>query len=772
MTTFNELFGGDTGVPESLRGSIASLDEAMQSIGGLRGPLDLLRSQVESNIEELSRQAQAGERSSADVTRAIQSEVRALEELSRSIAQTTDNQVVGADALAEMTAEVLRVSDRMNADSQAISQHTDVLNEQIDLEEEALSTAQKRLAVEMAAIKGIKAASDALGGLEDKLESTTVDMDGLRKNLTAAGLGKLRERTLEQGLERGQRRRRGAGLLAGGIAAGLVGMAMATVNRQRKAIEIAAAREFQYGGLATLKSARTDTLEAMKGARNAAREFARDEQEMVAAMGRLAAETGTRAIDTKETIREIARLSLSGVGTVDELTSQVIELTNTLGITSKEAANRIRDVAVMAKALEREVGGRVVIQMNDFTDIINKLAESSEALVPDHKKLAHVMTGVIKVADKLNLSYNRTKNAAQKLTNAVMNQYNEGFATLRIQKELNAAVRDPTTMKRAQDIQAMLQSGQIDPAMAARLFRTSGLAQSEEVFADRIMFAAKAMEKGNARIAEAMFEGFEFDMDTIALLKEISKLSGQNVTFKDMMSSLTDKDRKNLKDMQKAVGKQMGLTAGSLASATLDDLMTSLAKTFSGALDLMVDALTGIKMSIEFIKDIFNKFANSPWGKKFGLKPTDPKVIAKRQAEEKRRTAIKVGTGSLALRLADLGGQSLRLDQLRDDPKMMFETLLKDKSLQEKFIKSTRSAKGITPQMMQAIAASAQSGYLSKNELTGLIKALGLETGMKNLKLGRLKPDGKVELENFPKATRAVNESKESNAKRQNRRSA
>lgn len=730
MPKLSDLFGEKSGLPKGLQSSVEALDDMLkdssEKFAVLSGPLKDLHELIKSNVEQTKEQLKQEKISGKVATAALKRQIKLINELNKSIGDETDQRLIGIEELAKFDVEIGEVNKQLLEESKLLAKGNAALSEKLKLEEAAaeaekaaIEAAEKRAKMEERATEVYESAGSKLAGLGDALDQTTVDARGVGAALVASSAQWRKAAALRMGLRTGEggglTRKGKAGVFAGGLIAGAIGTAMAIANKQRKALVVAATREFQYGAVATINEGRRQAEVGLNRVRQAARQFGQDTEEAEAAFGKLAAETGASWDDSAKAVSRLAALSLSGLGGVSELGDQVIEMSNSLGISTSKAATIMEDVALTAKAMNREMGGPgAVMQMDDFFKTTMRLAEGLDSLSVSHKGLARAMTVSAKVGKDLGLSYTRRIKAAEGLTRALTTNYDEGFATLHVQEDLAAAMRSAKFGQEAANIQDMLSRGVIHAGQAARMLKEVGATTDEGVVNERMRRSALAIVQGNAAIAESMLG--ELSVDQVRILEDIGrKMESGDMTLERAMSTISDADRTALRTMQKEVGRQQALTAGNLMSATLDDLMTSLSGTFETTLNLIVDALTSIRDSIEWWKAQWPAIARAigaPFkafdkvGKFFGLSKTEKE---KRIAEE-----ADLGRSRLSLRVAELAGKGTTLEELREDPKKAIEMLAKDKNLQRKFRERGRIDSTIETAITETLGATEGAKLLSK----------------------------------------------------------
>jgi len=727
---FADLFGDTSGVPKALKASTDALDEALGSFDALSGPLDALRKQVDLNIQSMVKQAKKGKISGKAATAQVKGQLKLLSELNATIEDEIENRVVGAKEIASMGDKVKAASEEVERYTEANAAGAKVLEERVGVEE-ALITAEKEHLTQLEKNKErdekrlaqVEKVNERLEQFGDTLASGSVDVDSMRKSMTASTLDMLKTRAKEG------RRGGKAGLVAGGAIAASAAVLFAGVERERKALEISAQRIFQYGVGTGGRPPTPESLEkegvivqnSLNRVRDAARAYGQEVEQMMTLHGELAGQTGQTWGQSADAITMVAGLASMGMGDVGDLTKRVTEMVNSLNISAPEAAERLQDVALEAVALNNELGAKLgaTVQMDDFFSATARLADGIDGLAVSHKGLAKSMSFALKLGDKLIPAYNRRIKAAESLTRAMTQSYDEGFATMHVQGELAALLESKEYGKDAADIQRMLSQNMIHAGQAAKMLKDLGATSDISVISLRMGRAADALVEGNAAIVEA--EVGDIGLDELKLLEAYGKARKEGKTMQDFLVTASKEDRETMLGMQKTIADRRKVSAKNLMDATIDDLMTSLAPVFQKALTEIVDLLKNLNMAINDIKDLF------PGGKK-----------EEKERERKLKAAQTIATGreTLTGRISALTGVEVTKTA---DAAML---LMSNKNLQAQYAKAFKGKEGgMFPKEIQKalVHALGEGDPLGKGtERTGmLVKTVGAA------RLGAMSPSGK-----------------------------
>jgi len=730
-------------LPASLKAGLSSLshlDDLIESAGDLAPALKSLQKVTEANIKITRGDLDKKRISSKQATAALDSQVKMLLRLEKVIGETSDSMMLGAEEIAQFGVEVSHAKGFVQEHNKALYKGSSALEERIKIDEQQIvvekkqqEAVERRTEAEKDATERYNDTREALGNLGETLGQTTVDAKAMGHSLAAQFKGTMGRASQRLGFRdrEGNLSRRGkAGLLAGGVIAAVVGTVMKIAEKQRKALVLVAAREFQYGSVATIDAGRKKAEVALERVRKTARSFGQDMEEAEATLGKVAAQTGASYDDAGDAIERISGLALAGFGSVAELGERVITIANDMGVSTDEASRIMEDVAITAKSMNLALGGEgAVTQMDDFFAATMRVAESVDGLTVSHRGLAKSMAVSLKAGKNLDLSYNRRIKAAEGLTRALASNYDQGFATLNINEDLDAAMKSTEEgsffAKEAADIKDLLDRGVIHQGQAAQMLKESGAGSTAEVSSARMERSALALVNGNASLATAMLG--ELSKDQIMLLEEIGNQLKSGKTLDTM--ELSDVARSDFQAMKNEVARQTSSTASNLMGESMDSLMTSLSGTFATTLNLIVDALTSIRDAVEWWKGVFK---NSRWFK------GDDKSVNEKIAAEKRARDVLIGGQQLNHRVAGLAGKGTTLDSLNNSPGKAIDMLASDKTLQDKF---RANGRGLDPKMITAI--NDRFGKDKKAEAAALISSLqpsGVGT------LGRMKPDGSQDL--------------------------
>ena len=639
--------------------------------------------------------------STKNVETASQGASDALDAVTKALLEATK-------ALGSMPKGTDAVADALKAQTKAAESSADALKDQAKAAEgsaEALGTLGE-------------AADDSVDSLDDfgkelkqsqtRIQRFTKDLTTKLGKLTTSALNSLNQvagklpgsrgygpsgfgaDTIDRGIGAAQSKLEGLGKLGGpaGVALEMgVRGALAAANARREAVVQTTQRALNYGFAEGDLSSEIDSVNAaLTKASFAAAKFNGDLDATRSIIARVATQTGASFTEVGDNIERLERLRFLGVGSIEELSDTLIERMNLVGLTTDQALKEMEAITNEAVQIRAQSTDKFTIQMDDFYKAVRNVADSTDALTVNQVNLAKAMRVGLTAADKLNLGVTRSIKAAQSLTQALSSNYNEGFRTVEVYDDLQAAIAGGGEMaERAQKIQADLAAGRLTEASAARFLQESGFGTSEQGFLARAQRVAQEVAAG-APVEQIEARIGPISADVWELLKEITPqlLQGNVKSFADITTQ-----SEAAKAGLDAVTKQLAdaqLDPEKLMNATLSSFTAAAAKAFQtekiiGYLSPISDYVQGLMASekekkeqaeLEAMEELPNYFVESlKGGGDDAARIMDLEVsnemkdkllnISRKRNEKKKKEAEEAKRGSEAARAKPVSNEILAL---------------------------------------------------------------------------------------------------------------
>lgn len=677
--TFGELTGAtgseaSTSAVDELSRALGALDLSNVASGAdalttaqrdLSRQLKILQDQAKENVRATKDQLRQGKISGEKASKLISQQNKAIERLNKAVEAETKGKMAGVKEYEKLLATTRNVNKEFEWTRDNIQK-----NRMLDRQwyrEQARRTKEWAKASER-----IDEFNSALEKVPGKLST-----EYLGQGIVTSVQESLTKRAQAPGAGKGMRRAATTAIGFGAIAA----LFSKLTDIRQQALAIVGPKIFNYGlqGLDDLDEKILATQRSLNEFRKEANKFGIEGE----TANQLFMEIGKATGETDENIRaagkSMFRAVQAGFLPAGEAAQILSARMNTVGISAKEAAEEVEDLAMMA----RETGA---VQMEDFVSAVQEVSKSINTLVSDQKGLGKSMAFLISQGKNLELSYDRRANAAKNLTSALASSYDMGFATLEVQSELEAVMGAgrrrgagkvaQTLGLNAQEIQRMIAEGTVTTQTAARLLKEVGATQTAELQSERMRRLALDVVDRGVEYAQARI-GRELTLDEIKLMSVIGNIVKRGGSIEEYMKEASESTTASYDKLSKEIAKRQYKGKG-LMDTSVDEFFTSMGRLMAPLLEMLPGVLGDIKTTLDMI-------TGSSWFKSmFGVK-------GKQQLERERKvreieTLTRQGSGSIAGLLGSITKENVPFymtDAAFDESQV--KRLVSDKGLQEKY---------------------------------------------------------------------------------------
>jgi hypothetical protein len=655
---------------------------------GVGGPIQALKRQLERNIKDTDRARRRGRISDKQTLAQANSINAALERVNKTAEELAEGNITGAKAAKIMAKEIARANKVLkeeNKYTRARLKNERALAQSMKLQlkraGESARFELKASRINTGKSKIVKGAGGVMQGLASKLPGS----GGIGPSGVGGG-------ALEKLSSAGP-----WGMITGALAK--VGTAL--LGAQRDAVISATRRIISYGTeTGSIDSDVQKWHDSFVAASGAATDYRLDLEAVKSATIEIATQTGTTAGEMAKVIPEIARMAfVSGRG-IEDLSQQITARINQTGKSATEVTEELVYTTEMAFALRKTLGGKVQLDVNDFSREVQELSDNMNALNVDQRSLAKRFAAGLVIANKLGLSYTRGAKAAKELAMAMTANYDQSFATLEVEEDLAAlaASKDIERAGPAKEIQEMLRTGFITQDKAAKMLKDIGLDTSAEMFDARMARVTQAMARGEPL---AMIEARtgELSPDAVAMLRKVTKIQQETgLDFKDAVGRLSPEEQKKMREEQKELAKRQ-VDPMTAIQAMTDKILFALSSTIPDLLTRVVDTVDAIGKLLIMFKDPGAVLGDSLKGLTDFFTSDESKAIAKGKASLASKIGLQLGAekagGKSSEELIEMLGKDQgllnKLQRLDEDEKAAVIDVLDEKT-SKKIIESVEKA--------------------------------------------------------------------------------